>query len=351
MTFNPSGLFEELASTTQKLAKGYETLQNIKNVDVAVTPKELVWQRDKVKMYHYTRETPAQCKIPVLVSFAMLNRHDVLDLQPDRSLMKKLLEEGLDIYIMDWGYPTQADKYLTMEDYIDGYMNDAVDFIRRKHKVPKIHKQGICQAGTYSMIYASRYPEKLKTLTTYVAPFDFGENENMLYKWAKHIDIDTMVDNVGTISGEMIDSAFSMLKPSMNVSKYIGVMDSLEDEDKLLNFLRMESWKADLPAIPGEMYRKYIKDLFRDNLLIKGTMTLGGKVIDLKNMTVPYLNVYATGDAIIPNDSTKAVMSKIGSTDKQEIPFPGGHIGVFVGTKSQKDLAPAVAKWTMEKSK
>ncbi|RYE56342.1 MAG: class III poly(R)-hydroxyalkanoic acid synthase subunit PhaC [Sphingobacteriales bacterium] len=351
MTFNPSGLFEELTSTTQKLAKGYETLQNIKNVDVAVTPKELVWQRDKVKLYHYTRETPAKCKIPVLVSFAMLNRHDVLDLQPDRSLMKKLLEEGLDIYIMDWGYPTQADKYLTMEDYIDGYMNDAVDFIRRKHKVPKIHKQGICQAGTYSMIYASRYPEKLQTLTTYVAPFDFGENENMLYKWAKHIDIDTMVDNVGTISGEMIDSAFSMLKPSMNVSKYIGVMDSLEDEDKLLNFLRMESWKADLPAIPGEMYRKYIKDLFRDNLLIKGTMTLGGKVIDLSKMTVPYLNVYATGDAIIPNDSTKAVMSKIGSTDKQEIPFPGGHIGVFVGTKSQKDLAPAVAKWTMDKSK
>lgn len=351
MTFNPSGLFEELTSTTQKLAKGYETLQNIKTVDVAVTPKELVWQRDKVKLYHYTRETPAKCKIPVLVSFAMLNRHDVLDLQPDRSLMKKLLEEGLDIYIMDWGYPTQADKYLTMEDYIDGYMNDAVDFIRRKHKVPKIHKQGICQAGTYSMIYASRYPEKLQSLTTYVAPFDFGDNDNMLYKWAKHIDIDTMVDNVGTISGEMIDSAFSMLKPSMNISKYIGVMDSLEDEDKLLNFLRMESWKTDLPAIPGEMYRKYIKDLFRDNLLIKGKMTLGGTLIDLKKMNVPYLNVYATSDAIIPNESTKAVMSKIGSTDKKEIPFPGGHIGVFVGTKSQKDLAPAVAKWTMEKSK
>jgi polyhydroxyalkanoate synthase len=351
MTFNPSGIFEELTSTAQKLAKGYETLQHIDTIDVAVTPKELVWQRDKVKLYHYIRETPAKCKIPVLVSFAMLNRHDVLDLQPDRSLMKKLLEEGLDIYIMDWGYPTQADKYLTMEDYIDGYMNDAVDFIRRKHKVPKIHKQGICQAGTYSMIYASRYPEKLQSLTTYVAPFDFGENDNMLYKWAKHIDIDTMVDNVGTISGEMIDSAFSMLKPSMNISKYIGVMDSLEDEDKLLNFLRMESWKVDLPAIPGEMYRKYIKDLFRDNLLIKGEMTLGGTLVDLKKMNVPYLNVYATSDAIIPNESTKAVMSKIGSKDKQEIPFPGGHIGVFVGTKSQKDLAPAVAKWTIEKSK
>ena len=342
-------MMEELAATTQKLAKGYETLRQIDEVEVAVTPKELVWQRDKVKIYHYKRETPATCKVPVLVSFAMLNRHDVLDLQ-DRSLMKKLLDEGLDIYIMDWGYPTKADRYLTMEDYIDGYMNDAVDFVRRKHGVQKIHKMGICQAGTYSMIYASLYPEKLATLTTYVAPFDFETDKCMLFKWTKFIDVDAMVDSMGTIPGETIDKAFSMLNPSMNISKYFGVMDSLEDKDKMLNFLRMEHWKSDLPAISGEMYRKYIKDLFRDNKLIKGEMELGGRKINLKKMTVPYLNVYATEDKIIPNESSKAIMSEIGSTDKKEYPFPGGHIGVFVGGRSQKELAPAVAKWVAERS-
>lgn len=262
--------------------------------------------------------------------------------------MKFLVDLGLDIYIMDWGYPTQADKFLTMEDYIDGYMNDAVDFLRKKHNVEKIHKMGICQGGTYSMIYASLYPEKLASLTTYVAPYDFGVEGNMLFKWTKYIDVDAMVDSVGTIPGEMIDSAFGMLNPSMNITKYLGVMNSLEDEDKLLNFLRMEKWKADLPAIPGEMYRKYIKDLFRDNKLIKGEFELGGRKVDLKNMTVPFLNIYATGDAIIPNDSTKAVMDKVGSKQKQDYPFPGGHIGVFVGTKSQKDLAPYVAKWVAE---
>lgn len=349
MTLNPSGMMEELISTSQKLVKGYETLQKIESVEIATTPKELVWQSDKVKMYHYLRDTPAKCKTPVLVSFAMLNRQDVLDLQPDRSLMKKLVDEGLDVYIMDWGYPTQADRYLTMEDYIDGYMNDAVDFLRKKHKVAKIHKQGICQGGTFSMIYACLYPEKLKSLTTYVAPYDFENGGCMLYKWAKYIDVDTMVDSVGTIPGEQIDSAFGMLKPSMNISKYFGVMDSLEDQAKLLNFLRMEKWKGDLPAIPGEMYRKYIKDLFRDNLLVRGEFTLGGREVNLKNMTVPFLNVYATEDNIIPNNSTKAVMKYIGSKDKTEYPFPGGHIGVFVGGKSQKELAPTVAQWTIER--
>src|SRR4051812_11385135 len=349
MKINPTQLMEEMAGTAQKLAKGYETLQQIDEINVTSTPKELVWQRDFVKLYHYQRETPVRCATPVLVSFAMLNRHDVLDLT-DRSLMKKLIDEGLDVYIMDWGYPTRADRFTTMEDYIDGFMNDAVDFLRRRHKVDKIHKMGICQAGTYSMIYASLYPEKLKSLTTYVAPFDFAQGDKcMLFKWTKHIDVDAMVDSLGTIPGEMIDSAFGMLKPSMNISKYIGVMDSLDNKDKMLNFLRMEHWKSDLPAITGEMYRKYIKDLFRDNKLIKGEFELGGRKVDLKNMTVPYLNVYATDDNIIPNESSKAVMSKIGSKDKKEYPFPGGHIGVFVGGRSQKELAPAVAKWVIER--
>jgi polyhydroxyalkanoate synthase len=147
----------------------------------------------------------------------------------------------------------------------------------------------------------------------------------------------------------MIDSSFGMLKPSMNISKYLGVIDSLDDRDKVMNFLRMEKWKGDLPAITGEMYRKYIKDLFRDNKLIKGEMELGGRKIDLKKMTVPYLNVYATDDNIIPNESTKPVMDKIGSKDKKEYPFPGGHIGVFVGSRSQKELGPAVAKWVIER--
>lgn len=351
MNLNTSSIFEEFSKNAEKLSKGYEALQKMDQVKVGDTPKELVWQRDKVKMYHYIRETPAKSKIPVLVSFAMLNRHDVLDLQPDRSLMKKLLEEGLDIFIMDWGYPTQSDKYLTMEDYIDGYMNDAVDYLRKKHQVEKINKQGICQGGTYSMIYAAKYPEKLNSLVTYVAPYDFGENDNMLYKWAKYLDVDAMVDSVGTIPGSMIDSAFGMLNPSMNITKYFGIMDSLEDEEKMGNFLRMEQWKADLPAIPGEMYRKYIKDLFQENKLIKGELYLGGEKIDLKNMTVPFLNIYATNDTIIPNESTKAIMPKLGTKDKKEIAFPGGHIGVFVGSRSQKELAPAIAKWTIEHSK
>ena len=344
-------IFEEMQHVSDKLQKGYEVLKNMGDVEVATTPKELVWQRDKVKIFKYTRTTPAKCKIPVLVSFAIMNRHDVLDLQPDRSLMKKLLDEGLEIYIMDWGYPTKADRYLSMEDYILGYMSDAVDFVAKRHNVKKIHKMGICQSGLFSMIYASLNPEKLQTLTTYVAPYDFEDvNCNMLYKWTKYVDVDIMAESMGTIKADVLNGAFSMLKPSADIAKYFGVIEMMDDEAKLMNFLRMEKWKNDTPDLSGEMFKKYIKDLFRDNKLINDTFELGGQQVHLKNMNVPFLNVYATEDNIIPNKSTTAIMDKIGSKDKQLYAFPGGHIGVFVGAKSQKELAPSVAKWVIERS-
>ncbi len=348
---NSSEVLQEMLKTSEQLVKGYETLQNLGEVEVATTPKELVWQSDLVKLYHYKRDTPAKSKIPVLVSFAIMNRHDVLDLQPDRSLMKKLLEEGLDIYIMDWGYPQKQHRYLTLEDYILGFMNDAVDFVRRTTKSEKIHKMGICQGGTFSAIYASIFPEKIQTLTTYVAPYDFSGNENMLYKWTKELDVDAMVDAMGVIPADMINNAFSMLKPSMDIAKYIGVMGMLDDKAKMENFLRMEMWKADTPDLAGEMFRKYIKDLWRDNKLIKGEMELGAHKVNLKNVTMPFLNIYATEDNIIPNSSTIPANDAVGSKDKENYAFGGGHIGVFVGGKSQKELAPKVAKWVIERSK
>lgn len=351
MNMNVAGLMEEMTKTSEKLVKGYELLQKVEDVQVGATPKELVWQNDLVKLYHYKRDTPAKVKIPVLVSFAIMNRHDVLDLQPDRSLMKKLLDEGLDVYIMDWGYPKKQHRYLTMEDYILGFMNDAVDFVRKSTGNKKIHKMGICQGGTFSTIYASLHPEKLQSLTVYVAPFDFSGNECMLYRWTKDIDIDAMVDSCGgLIPADMIDSGFSMLKPSAPYSKFINAIDLMQDEAKLANFLRMEKWKADMPDQAGEMFRKYIKDLWQGNKLIKGEFELGGRKVDLKNMTVPFLNIFATEDNIIPNSSTTPVMKVIGSKDKEEYAFPGGHIGVFVGAKSQKELGPKVAAWVASKS-
>jgi polyhydroxyalkanoate synthase len=279
----------------------------------------------------------------VLVIYALVNTYKMLDLQPDRSYIKKLLEAGLDVYLIDWGFPGKGDRYLDMDDYINGYINNCVDHIRKKHRIDQLNILSICQGGTLSVIYAALYPHKIKNLVTHVTPIDFSTNDGLLFRWSKDTDFDLLVDaNHGLIPGQFLNDGFDMLKPMMKVQKQQALANSLDDKDKLLNFLRMEKWISESPDQAGECFRQFMKDLYQQNKLVKGTLEVGGKKVNLKNLTCPLLNIYATEDHLVPPAATKPLNDLVGSTDKELYSFKGGHIGVFVGSRSQKELAPAV---------
>jgi polyhydroxyalkanoate synthase len=160
------------------------------------------------------------------------------------------------------------------------------------------------------------------------------------------MDFDALVDNYdGLIPGEFLNTGFEMLKPMMKINKNTGLVNSLDDKDKLLNFLRIEKWIADSPDQAGECFRQFMKDLYQGNKLLKGKLVVGKHKVDLKNLTSPLLNIYATEDHLVPPSATIPLNDAVGSKDKELYKFQGGHIGVFVGGRSQKELAPAVYNW------
>jgi polyhydroxyalkanoate synthase len=141
-----------------------------------------------------------------------------------------------------------------------------------------------------------------------------------------------------------------MLMPfTLNIRKYVDMLDVIEDKEKLLNFLRMEKWIFDSPGQAGECLRQFIKDCYQGNKLIKGELRIGGRLVDLKNITMPLLNIYASADHLVPPAATRPLNDAVGTEDKTLYEFKGGHIGVFVGSKSQKELAPTIAKWLHER--
>lgn len=347
-----SKLFEEINQATSKLMKSYETLNSIDNVDIATTPKTAVYNEDKLTLYRYNRDSEATFKTPVLIVYALVNTYKMLDIQPDRSYIKNLLNAGLDVYLIDWGYPTQADKYISIDDYVNGYINNCVDFIRKKNRVEKINILSICQGGTLSVIYSSLYPDKVKNLVTHVTPIDFSTNDGLLFRWSKNMNFDKVVEGFnGLIPGDFLNQGFDMLKPMMKLQKHQTLANSLDDKDKLLNFLRMEKWISESPDQTGECFKQFMKDLYQENKLIKGELEVGGKKVNLKNLTSSLLNIYATEDHLVPPASTIPLNDYVGSTDKELYSFKGGHIGVFVGSKSQKELAPAVTEWLKKRDK
>ncbi len=345
-------MIEEFNNMSSKLLKGYETLNKIGEVDIASTPKTSVYKEDKLTLYRYDRETDATYKTPVLIVYALVNTYKMLDLQPDRSYVKNLLAAGLEVYLIDWGFPGRSDRFLSIDDYVNGYINNCVDFIRKKHHLDKINVLSICQGGTLSVIYSSLYPFKVKNLVTHVTPVDFSTNDGLLFRWSKDMDFDLLVDaNHGLIPGDFLNQGFDMLKPMMKAQKQSALTNSMDDKDKLMNFLRMEKWISESPDQAGECFRQFMKDLYQKNKLVKGELEVGGKKVNLKNLTSPLLNIYATEDHLVPPSATIPLNDLVGSEDKELYSFKGGHIGVFVGGKSQKELAPAVTQWLKKRDK
>jgi polyhydroxyalkanoate synthase len=165
------------------------------------------------------------------------------------------------------------------------------------------------------------------------------------------VDIDLAVDTMGNIPGELLNWTFLSLKPfSLTGQKYINMVDMLDDPDKVKNFLRMEKWIFDSPDQAGETFRQFIKDFYQHNGFIKGGVLLGDQLVDLKHINCPVLNIFAMQDHLVPPDSSKALKGLTSSQDYTELAFPGGHIGIYVSGKAQKEVTPAIGKWLNERS-
>ncbi|MBR8827081.1 MAG: class III poly(R)-hydroxyalkanoic acid synthase subunit PhaC [Gomphosphaeria aponina SAG 52.96 = DSM 107014] len=342
----------EYIEFTQKILKGIKNLSHLKDTDIeiGVTPKEAVYREDKIVLYRF--QPIVEQPIPLLIIYALVNRPLMVDLQENRSLVANLLKLGLDIYLIDWGYPTRADRWLTLDDYINNYLDNCVDVVRKRHGLEKINLLGICQGGTFSLCYSSIYPEKVKNLIVMVTPVDFHIPNALLNirggstLGPDALDVDLMVDALGNIPGYFLNLEFLMLKPhQLGIQKYLDFLDIMESEEQMLNFLRMEKWIFDSPDLAGEAYRQFLKDFYQKNRLIQNEIQLGDKRVDLKKIRMPVLNLYAEKDHLVPPLSSLALEKYVSSKDYTVRSFPVGHIGMYVSGKVQRDLPPAIVDW------
>lgn len=346
----------------RKYIRGISLLLESSEISIATTPAELVYKEDNMTLMHYIPAVKKPHPVPILIVYALVNRYYILDLQSEKSIVRKLLDAGFDVYIIDWGYPSGSDRYLTLHDYIEGYLENAVEKVRELSGIGEITLFGVCQGGTLSAMYASLHPEKVKNLVTVVTPIDFDTDEGLLHLWARGIDVDKMVDYYGIIPGDLLNMAFLLTDPiRVLIDKYVGLFERLDcdgddekcrrmNEETVRDFLRMEKWIYDSPGQAGEAYRQFIKECYQENLLIKNRMKIGGKSINLKNITMPLLNVMAKYDHLVPNSASKPLSGAVGSKDTKTLIFPTGHIGIFVGSKSQNEVCPQITEWLAPRS-
>jgi polyhydroxyalkanoate synthase len=342
---------EQFSERWQRVVASLDTLQN---VEIGATPKDEVYREDKVVLYRYRPLPEAKksqaLRTPILVCYALVNRPYMMDLQEDRSLIRGLLRAGADVFLIDWGYPDGSDRYLTMADYVLRYLPHCGEAVLKTTGASKFNLLGVCQGGTLSACYAALRPEDVRNLITMVSPIDFHTPENLLTRWSHQIDIDLMVDTLGNIPGELLNQVFVSLMPfRLNSQKYVSLLDSADDRRALENFMRMERWIFDSPDQAGEAFREFLNWFIKGNRLIAGTLELDGRRVDLKRVTMPVFNLYATQDHLVPPSSAKALSKYVGTKDYSSYEFPGGHIGIYVSGTAQREVAPRIAAWLRER--
>lgn len=351
LRIDPLKVMQEMVEFRTKLGAGLANLREVGDVQFGCTEKEEVYREDKLVLYRFKGERKPTAKTPLLICYALVNTPYMVDLQENRSLVKNLLAQGEDVYLIDWGYPDGADRWLTMDDYINGYLDRCVDVLRERHAVDAINLLGICQGGAFSLCYASLHGEKVRNLITMVTPVDFHTEDNMLSHWMRELDVDLFVDTLGNVPAEMMNYCYLTLKPlRLNQQKYVAMVDILDNPVEIENFLRMEKWIFDSPDQVGETFRQFIKDFYQGNKLVKAEVEIGGQQVDLANIDMPVLNIFAEQDHLVPPSASRVLGEYIGTDDYTPLAFRGGHIGIYVSGRAQREVPPAIHDWLRERS-
>lgn len=309
--------------------------------------KSEVWRQGKVVLYRYLPLPfiqPARAK-PVLICFALVNRPYILDLQTDRSLIRRLLAAGLEVYLIDWGRPDEADRDVELYDYIEGYLGGCVRHVLEANACGELNLIGVCQGGTFSLCYCALNPEHVANLVTMVTPVDFHTPDNLISKWARHLDMDA-IGRAGNIPGALLTGLFASLAPfRLMHQKYVKLLNPVPDVSEAETFVRMERWIFDSPDQVAAATTQFVQWFYQQNRLIHGTVELGGRRVNLQQIRQPVLNIYARRDHIVPPSAVTALRHYIGSRDYTEEMVDTGHIGLYVSRAAREHVPARIASW------
>jgi polyhydroxyalkanoate synthase subunit PhaC len=326
--------------------------------ELNLAPFDLVYAKGKVRLLHYVGDKAGEDRYmqqqspPLLIVYAPINQFHILDLNPHRSVVRNLLSNGLDIYLLDWGYPGLEDRNLGLGDYIN-YVHDAVQTIIQQTKSEKVSMLGYCWGGIFALVYTALNNRNIKSLALMATPVDFSKDETILGAWSKAIDTDFMMDEFGQMDGQVLDMAFLMRNPPRYAfDKYLKFLERLPDKEFVSTFIDTERWLYDTPPVPGNLHRQIINDCYKYNLLASNKMGLdsgGEQKIDLRKVTVPLLTIVAESDDIVSLESALAVNDYVSSKDKSTFRNRGGHVALCIGNEAHRKLWPEVAKWVLSK--
>jgi len=329
---------------------GVKYLAGIGRPQVGQTPKDVIWRRDKVELWRY-RSDRRRWRPPVFIIYSLVCRSYVLDLSPDNTFVGRLLDAGLDVFLIDWGVPDEKDADNSFETYVDYYLPQAVRAILDEAGSDGLTILGYCSGGDLALLLAARHPElPIRNLITVATPVNFSELGMFSNLFSDgRLDADALLDATGNVPPENMRNAFRVIKPTGDINSYVMLWQNLSSDEQMAAFQAMGQWTKDHVPFPGATFRQLVQ-MMRDNAIINDTMLLGGKPVHLKDIRCPFLSVLAERDHISPAPSVAPVVDLVGSADIEQIRLPAGHVGLLASRTASNWTIPRLVDWIQRHS-
>ena len=330
---------------------GLKHLAGVGRPVMATSPKDVVWQSDKVELWRY-RSDQRRFGPPLLFVHSLVSRSYVFDLAPGNSFVEAMVNRGFDVFLIDWGTPDELEAHNTLETYVDDYLPRIVDTVLDITGFDELNLFGYCFGGLLALLYlAGHADDPVRSLAVMATPIDFTQMGPMTSLMGDgRVEADDIIDATGNVPPELMRNSFRLLQPTGDITGYVNLWQNLWNDDFLSAHQIMTQWSRDHIPFPGDCFRQ-VSDLFgRQNLLATGRVPLVGRTVDLADITVPFLNIVGEKDHIVPPASTGPLSDLVGSNDVEDLRLPAGHVGLIVGRTAQRRNVPAMADWLERQS-
>ena len=310
-----------------------------------VTPYQVIYEGGKTSLRYYRAMERPQAT-PLLIVYALIKRPFILDLQPELSVIKNLTQQGFEVYLLDWIPPTQADSWRGFDAYVNGDLAAAVRAVQAHNGAEQVSLLGYCFGGLLSTMYTALHQDTIKNFIPLSVPLDMNQQDIAIFNLMKTLDPNLVTGVFGNCPAWIMKTGFSAMSPVHHLlNKHVGLYRHRDRTGYAATFTLFERWmNSDVP-LAGQIFREVTTDIFRNNLLTQGKLSVGGQLVDLKKIRCPVLNVVGAHDDVVHPQASLALEDLISSRNKRNLVFPAGHIGVVVSSSAQKHLWPQIGAW------
>lgn len=326
---------------SRRAVAGLHAAGAMQPVAVGETPYRLSTRTERADLKHYGSGDG----IPLILVYSLVNRAYLLDLRPDRSVVKTLVALGIDPYVLDWRTPDSMSSHIGLLEHLEEDIGVAIEAVTREHgEAP--HLGGVCQGGVLALCQAARAPATVRSLTLLATPIDFLTANDNLARLARHVDFEQLVRASGNVPATGLNMIFAGLKPvELLFQRYRALSEIADDDAALRDFLRMERWMYDSPDQAGRAFLEFARECYQHNGLLEGTLTLDGERISPNRFPAPVFAAYASADHLVPAEAAAAIRHLVRPERLHMQSLPGGHLGLFIGGNAHRQLYPALADW------